>query len=288
MLFAVPINSTLTVTDTPVSAKSVRSFHFVDRGNGKDHVVENGLITCSISIDGKEICKDLFVIPFCTTQTMEENLVFPPFDSRRVDIRCNLNVCMSEIKISASNMMDFDVVFELSETEVETEEVECIESFGYCVNYETMKTTYGETFIGNVPCLPLKELKINEEQIIQLRNQAERIFGWMGIWAESDNRNMLYNAQSPNSSYLYFMQNASVFDLKLTLGTGEGTMPKNMPLNMICPALKTTWKDVDYTFDNKIDKNFPFTVSNQGGSLGTDNDGSVYFIVLNFITNKKL
>lgn len=288
MLFAVPINSSETVTDTPVAAKSIRSFHFVDRGNGKDHIVDNGLITCSISIDGQEVCKDLFVLPFCTTQTMEENVIYPPFDSRRVDIRCLKNVCMSEIKISASNMMDFDVVFEMSEVEVENEECEYIESFGYCVNYEAMKTQYAKNFIGNVPCLQLKELLINQEQIIQLRNEPDRIFAWQGIWAQSDTRNMVYNAQSPNSSYVYFRQYASDFDLLLKLGTGDGTMPENMPLNMISPALKTTWKDVDYTFDNKFGKNFPFTVTNKIGGLATHANGSVYFIVLNFITNKEL
>lgn len=288
MLFAVPVNDRLTVTDTPVSARSIRSFYFVDRGNGKDHITENGLITCSISIDGKEICKELFVLPFCTTQTMEENMIYPPFDSRRVEILCNKNVCMSEIKISASNMMDFDVVFVCSETEVEKEECEYIESFAFVPNYDGLKVSYGQTFIGNVPCLPIKNLELGKEQVIQLRNEPQRIFAWQGIWASSDYRNMLYNAQAPNGAYLYFRQYGQDYDMKLTLANGLGVMPQQMPLNMISPAMKRTWKDVDYTFDMPVDKNFPFTVSNKKNKIGSQIDGSVYFIVLNFVTNKAL
>ena len=288
MLFAVPVNDKITVTDTPIKAKSVRSFYFVDRGNGKDHIVDNGLITCSISIDGKEICKDIFVLPFCTTSTMEEHIIYPPFDSRRVEVLCNKNVCCSEIKISGSNMMDFDVVFVMSETEVEHEECEYIESFAFSPNYEWEKRYYGVDFGGRVPCLLIKDINIGEERILQLRNEPQRMFAWQGLWAKDDYRNMLYNAKAPNSSYTYYRQIAESFGIKLTLGTGEGVMPKDMPLDMISPAMKLTWKDVDYTFDSQIGKNFPFTLNNKRNSWVSQNDGSIYFIVLNFITNKKL
>lgn len=310
MIFTVPVNDKVTVTDTPVGAKSIRSFWFVDRTGGKDKFFENGLMTCSISIDGKDICRDLFINPFFVQHAFYENMIYSPYDTRRVSIRCNVNVCMSEIRISNSVKRDFDVVFEMSDTEVDEENCEYIESFAFTPSfvYATPTSLYGN---NNVPRLSLAEMEMGKELVVNAKYAPERFFVNQFYAIEDSSNNayadVLMNAQMPNYWYYAYMGNSYSGGerMNITFETADQYMTP-MPLNMISPYAKTSWKEVQYTFDKRPEKNFRFTINSEydeidpyhtiNGVYGLGNAWNnmggvskyIHMYIFNFISVKKL
>lgn len=315
MIFTVPINDTITVTDTPVGAKSIRSFWFVDRRGGKDMFYDNGLMTISMAVDGKDICRDLFINPFFTQNAFYENMIFPPHDPRRVSVRCNLNVCMSEIRISQSVKRDFDVVFELSDTEVEEESCEYIESFAFTPSLfpYLQGIDIGKS---NVPHLPIVSMEMGKELNVQAKYVPEKFFVSQYYCVYSQKQyyiGCLMNAQMPN--FWYYAYSGNNFSggerMNITFETYDQYMTP-MPLDMISPYGKTSWKDVVYTFDKMPEKNFRFTITSEytkidpantvNGVYGMYNraniqgnngqntiiSGYMHLYVFNFISNKKL
>lgn len=126
MLFSVPFSKGVTVTDTPINVKSIRSFYFVNRSKGLIFTEKKGFdCFVTIMVNGQTICENLFIMPFLDYQTEEMIENSAPFDYRNIDIPCLLNVDLSEIKIFAPNCSDleFSVVFNCSESEVEQQKV---------------------------------------------------------------------------------------------------------------------------------------------------------------------
>lgn len=312
MIFTVPINDVITVTDTPVGAKSIRSFWFVDRTGAKDKFFDYGLMTISIAVDGKDICRDMFINPFFTQNAFYENMIFPPHDPRRVSVRCNLNVCMSEIRISLSVKRDFDVVFELSDTEVEEESCEYIESFAFTPSFFNAHPTgslYGAQ--QQVPRLELIDMVMGKELVVKAKYQPEKFFvsQYYAVFIGSVSTQyaeVLMNAQMPN--FWYYAYSGNNFSggerMNITFETYDQYMCP-MPLNMISPYGNTSWKDVVYTFDKRPDKNFRFTITSEydkidpthttNGVYGLGNAWNnaiglkyVHMYIFNFISTKKL
>lgn len=120
MFFNVPCSAIGTIT-TPIEAKAITHVFFQPKNDRLwlADTDESGA-TVSIMIDGKQICKDLFILPFCTqSPTATCN-----FQWEDVAIEVNLNVNLSEIKITKNDSADydtddFDVVFVCSDTEVD-------------------------------------------------------------------------------------------------------------------------------------------------------------------------
>ena len=313
MIFTVPINDVITVTDTPVGAKSIRSFWFVDRTGGKDMFFDNGLMTISMAVDGKDICRDMFINPFFTQNAFYENLIFPPHDPRRVSLRCNVNVCMSEIRISASVKRDFDVVFELSETEVEEESCEYVESFAFTPSFKFQQPIGGveNAYTRKVQRLSLIDMEMGKEVVVKAKYVPERFFvsQYYAIATTTNTQYnyVLMNAQMPDFwNYAYTGNTYSGGErMNITFETYDQYMTP-MPLNMISPYGKTSWKDVQYTFDKRPDKNFRFTITSEydkvdpfhtiNGVYGLGNAWNnalgaanyVHMYIFNFISTKKL
>lgn len=310
MIFTVPINDITTITDTPVGAKSIRSFWFVDRSGGKDKFFDNGLMTISIAVDGKDICRDMFINPFFTQNAFYENLIFPPHDPRRVSLRCNVNVCMSEIRISASVKRDFDVVFELSDTEVEEENCEYIESFAFSPSFVYGKPTFN--YQKNIPRLTINEMMMGKEIVVQAKYVPERFFVsqyyWGSFSSNTQYAGVLMNAQMPNFWYYAYLGNdySGGDRMNITFETYDQYMTP-MQLNMISPYANKTWKDVQYTFDKCPEKNFRFTITSEYDKIGADapytingvyglgncwhngvGNKYIHMYIFNFISTKKL
>jgi len=106
MFFSIPSSNEEVITVTPIGAKSIKSLFFENKNN---HIFEyNGqLDTVSISIDGKQIARQLPVAPFCTTTPFGAGR----FSWEKVALAVNLNVENSEIKISGSFNNQFNIVF---------------------------------------------------------------------------------------------------------------------------------------------------------------------------------
>lgn len=313
MIFTVPINDITTITDTPVGAKSIRSFWFVDRSGGKDKFFENGLMTISMAVDGKDICRDMFINPFFTQNAFYENLIFPPHDPRRVSLRCNVNVCMSEIRISASVKRDFDVVFELSDTEVEEESCEYVESFAFTPSFKFQQPVGGieDVYGRKVQRLSLIDMEMGKEIVVKAKYVPERFFVSqyyaIDIPTATQYNYVLMNAQMPD--FWYYAYTGNTYSggerMNITFETADQYMTP-MPLNMISPYGKTSWKDVQYTFDKRPDKNFRFTITSEydkvdplhtiNGVYGLGNawnnalgaSSYVHMYIFNFISTKKL
>lgn len=120
MFFSVPCSASSTIV-TPIEAKSVTHIFFQPKNERLWRAdVDNSGAYVSILIDGKQICKDLLILPFCT-QTPTSTCTF---DWRQVAIEVNLNVSQSEIKISRSDTAtydtdDYNVVFVCSAKETD-------------------------------------------------------------------------------------------------------------------------------------------------------------------------
>ncbi len=222
MYFAVPVRSGVTITDTPIEARSIRSFYFVDRTgksrfyqNGQD---DNGRIRCraSIYIDGKAICEDLFILPFMETQ---KNVTYSDsYDYRKVSIPCLKNVNLSEIKIEADKdcNMDFEVVFECSDVAVEQERFTNIESFVVSVS----------TKIGGDYDLPsLGDLTL------ETKREADRFFFYQ------------FNL---GTGYYTQKMNVTFSGLDFTWKGETEETPERTPINLMSCGYGNSWKDVVY------------------------------------------
>ena len=106
MFFSIPSSSEEIITVSPLGAKSIKWLFFENK-NGHIFNYNGQLDTVSISIDGKQIARQLPVAPFCTTTPFGAGR----FDWEKVALAVNLNVDNSEIKISGSFNNQFNIVF---------------------------------------------------------------------------------------------------------------------------------------------------------------------------------
>ena len=125
MFFSIPVNSTQIVTTTPLEARSITHLFFENKNGGVfNYKKEQDNVT--ITIDGKMICRNVPVLPFCSSTPYGINRR----DWRDIALEVGLNVNLSEIKISAQNINDFNVVFVCSSQPLaETKGFDFVEAF---------------------------------------------------------------------------------------------------------------------------------------------------------------
>ncbi|MCQ2607748.1 MAG: hypothetical protein MJ197_03575 [Bacteroidales bacterium] len=117
MFFTVPSEANYLSTNTPFGVKSIRALFFESKNDSLFGYKRN-LDRISIIIDGKQICRDLIILPFMTTQ---------PYGNRKhrwedVALKVNMNVDISEIQISGIQNNDFNIVFVCSDKEIDESE----------------------------------------------------------------------------------------------------------------------------------------------------------------------
>ncbi len=128
MFHVIPISSELTISATPLGAKSIRHLYFENKNDGLFHF-KTALDTISISIDGKQICRDLLVLPFCTSSPYSPDR----FPWQKVALEVNVNCNLSEIRIQSTAQGDFNVIMVCSDEGVD-------ESLGFDF-FETKRIT---------------------------------------------------------------------------------------------------------------------------------------------------
>ena len=94
MFFTIPNEKDYILTTTPAGVKSIQ-YVFFEAKNDYTFEYKKTLDRISILIDGKQICRNVPILPFMTTQ---------PYGTRKhrwedVALAVNLNVNFSEIKI---------------------------------------------------------------------------------------------------------------------------------------------------------------------------------------------
>lgn len=114
MFHVIPISSSLTISATPLGAKSLRHIFFENKNDGLFRF-KSEPDTISISIDGKQLCRDLLVQPFCTSSPCSPDIL--PW--RKVALEVNVNCNLSEIRIQSSAIGDFNVVMVCSDEGVD-------------------------------------------------------------------------------------------------------------------------------------------------------------------------
>jgi len=128
----IPISSELTISATPLGAKSIRHLYFENKNDGLFRF-KTAPDTISISIDGKQICRDLLVLPFCTSSPYSPDR----FAWQKVALEVNVNCNLSEIRIQSSALGDFNVIMVCSDEGVD-------ESLGFDF-FETKRITLRKT-----------------------------------------------------------------------------------------------------------------------------------------------
>lgn len=113
MFWSIPsVNKEIRVL-TPNNAKSIRAVYFENRTSQCFESTPQ----CSITIGGREITKDLFVLPFMTTNKEQEIHKW-----QDVAINLNINVNKTEVVIKCNSEADYNIVFVLSNKEVDERE----------------------------------------------------------------------------------------------------------------------------------------------------------------------
>ena len=116
MFYTIPVSKEPQVATTPIGAKSVRYIFFENKNDGIFTFKEQQDDVISISIGGRQICRNLIVLPFCTNTPYGTNKM--PW--QKVALEANINVDFSEIKISAAGgENDYNVVFVCSDEPVD-------------------------------------------------------------------------------------------------------------------------------------------------------------------------
>ena len=132
MFHVIPISSELTISATPLGAKSIRHLYFENKNDGLFRF-KTAPDTISISIDGKQICRDILVLPFCTSSPYSPDR----FPWQKVALEVNVNCNLSEIRIQSTAQGDFNVIMVCSDEGVD-------ESLGFDF-FETKRITLRKT-----------------------------------------------------------------------------------------------------------------------------------------------
>lgn len=110
MFFSIPVNSEQVITNTPVGVKSITHVYFENKNSGIFNYKRDA-DNVTITVDGKMICRNVPILPFTSSCTYGVNR----HKWEDIALEVGLNVNMSEIKISAQNCNDFNVVFVCSD-----------------------------------------------------------------------------------------------------------------------------------------------------------------------------
>lgn len=255
MLFSIPITSRETIVDTPIDCKSIRSFHFFNR-YGKNNI-DPAFVT--ITIGGKMVCSELLILPFMDFEkSFGGSLTRGSKDWRRIAIPCLKNCDMDEIKVlvesNHDNKLDFEVVFEYSDVEVEDEHYQHIESYPLMMsNYSMSEDELREPY-------SFKPVMFGEEFQLHTHYEAEKIFALQiysvyhsGLYMWETKGSLLDYFRS--MYYYYTGENPTGRDLPmfdLTISDMTDVMPRGMSLDLISADGKNTWKDAVYQLNEGL------------------------------------
>lgn len=293
MLFSVPITSKETIVDTPLNCRSLRSFHFFDRYGSTKQLDINGrglrgFVT--IIIDGKVVCKDLYIMPFMESQSEEMSSIRPSQDWRRISIPCLKNCDMSTIKIiTDDDALDYEVVFEYSDVEVEDEHFSEVES--RVVMVDSPIPAFSNTI----------SVKSGEEFQIETHEGAEEIFcvvgaiigGSAGARAKipepsieyMDGFKMSY-ATNYYAKYSEYPEDCPSAQFKLTISDYQDAMPKRMPVDIFSVSSKKAWKEMAYQFNEPLSKRFKLTIDSDGVTSVIAEDGYAVFALVIYLIHE--
>lgn len=115
MFFTIPSKSSEIRTNTPIGVKSILAVFFESK-NGNAFLYKEELESVSITIDGKQVCRNLMILPFFTNSPLGGN----NYKWQDVALEINLNVDLSEIKITTTgNNNDYNIVFVCSDKSID-------------------------------------------------------------------------------------------------------------------------------------------------------------------------
>jgi hypothetical protein len=241
MLFSIPLSEQEIITDTPLSVKSLRSFHFVAKKSSWMYLNDDSFMpVVSIVVDGKVIANKLPILPFLLQKGAEAQYIIPTVDSRLVEIPVAINVNCSEIRVRTEGVEEnsFELVFGCAETPVLEEEF----------------TTYFDS---------VNLFDVSHDHNVQLTESAERIFvapykfeqeyGWSPEQYEyvPTGRTLILNANAENPCLG-----------ELRVGSKDEYMP-DMSIDLLTPSLLQSWKNASYTFSRPTTKNVTLSFSEE-------------------------
>lgn len=114
MFFTIPSKSSEIRTNTPIGVKSILAVFFENK-NGNVFLYKDELESVSITIDGKQVCRNLMILPFFTNSPLGGD----NYKWQDVALEINLNVDLSEIKITTTGKNnDYNIVFVCSDKSI--------------------------------------------------------------------------------------------------------------------------------------------------------------------------
>ena len=232
--WSIPSNQNEIITNTPLGVKSIQSLFFENK-NGKMFSFGDVVDCISISIDNKQICRDMMMLPFCTESPDRRHR----FDWQNVCLKLGLNVNNSEVKISGLRDNDLNIVFVCDTAEIQQEN--------------------GFIFIEN--------------KILRLRC-PEDDSDYTPVWrpkprlqptrVEHDKAVVLGYDYKPLGVFaypFYTIENGRVFNFKtdnkitFDISADSVIMPEDMEMFMISANQKITWKDCFLQFEGETARN---------------------------------
>lgn len=279
MLFSIPITSKETIVDTPLNCRSLRSFYLFDRYERARKLIDgrdlSGKLT--ITIDGKEICRDLIAMPFIDSQSSELKMMRGDRDWRRISIPCLKNCDMSEIKITTDDaVLGYEVVFEYSETPVETERFYHIESFPMFIDSGSDATA-------------------GAERVIDTHEEAEKIFALQGALFNKDEQttiedtlvgfNSFYDSEYYHSHSHHYNGKVSA-ELKMTISDTLDVLPSKFPVDLISVTDTKMWKDVVYELNSGLSKHPRIRLDAESSISGSINDNPFMFFAIIYLIHE--
>lgn len=232
MLFSIPISEHEIITDTPLSVKSLRSFHFVAK-KSSCMMATTAIPVVSIVVDGKVIANKLPIYPFLLQKDAGvQSFLSPVVDSRLVAVPIAINTNCSEIKVRTEGLVEnsIELVFDCADNSVVEEE------FATC--FDTI-TVYD----------------CEQNYNVQLTEAAEKLFVYPYIFHEHYVYNPNFGESMPtNERYVCNMANEGHLLGEIRVGSKDEYMP-DFDIALLAPAQLQSWKNVTYSFSHPTTKN---------------------------------
>ena len=233
MFYSIPIDRTQITTTTPIGAKCITHVFFESK-NDNLFLYKEKQDTVTITIDGKMICRDVLVLPFCTSTPYGVNRI----DWREVALEVGLNVDMSEIKISAGNANDFSVVFVCSDKPNDD-----FKGFDFVEYHRFALRTAGDKGSNSYY---IKQF--GEETTIALDHSPLQMFFY-------------HRRSSTNSRKDPKILGEADIMLNFSLSGGlEEEFPSRCDIDLLCAKDNSAWRKVVHTFGQPMPKTLQMTI----------------------------
>lgn len=243
MFYSVPISSNI-ITHSPIEAKSITHVFFLNKNDNVYQWKENP-DTISISIDGKQIARDILVTPFMTSSSLGKGI----YDWMDVALEVGINVNMSEIKITSnSNDNDYAVVFVCSDINISETGIDYV---------EWKKITISKQLGGQQLQKLVYDLLIEAEQNVRNRivtKQNEALSNWQRYLDYIKNRDYIReeyfnsNKSQDKSNYI----NSIEYYVERFLGLYDQTLWGLDIANFDCKAPVVNFGNVQDTYDSAL------------------------------------